>query len=78
MNEFHKFLDRNFLLFKACVDPELTTQDFEILNSKGFLRPNDQGLSMLHSSPGWLKKWTSLICQFIDFEEKEMVDIFRK
>lgn len=56
----------------------MTQEDYKILETKGFLKPNDNDLSMLREAPEWLKKWTSMICQFIDFEEKEMVDVFRK
>lgn len=78
MNEFHKFVDWNFILYKACIEPEMTPDDYKILETKGLLKPNDNHLSMLQDAPEWLKKWTSMICQFIDFEEKEMVDVFRK
>jgi len=62
MNEFHKFLDRNYILYFSCINSELNSEDISILNSKGYLKQNDSGLSMLSSQPNWLKKWTSLIC----------------
>ena len=32
---------------------------------------------MLSSAPDWLWKWVSNICRFIDFEEKQMIEVFR-
>jgi len=77
MNEHHKFIDWNFILYSSCIDSELTNEDFQILYSKGFIKENDKGLAILSHAPNWLKKWTSLTCQFIDFEEKEMFEVFK-
>ena len=66
MKEYHSFIDRNLILFNAIestVNGEgVTQEDIERLNKHGLKSSVFKGI------PAWLKKWASLICEFIEFE----------
>ena len=63
MKNYHTFIDRNYLIFKAIKDPELKQTD------KQRLHRNALRESCLEDAPNWLKKWASLICEYLEFEE---------
>ena len=66
MKEYHSFIDRNVILFKAIESVEngegITQEDIDRLDKHGLKS------SVCQDIPDWLKKWASLICEFIEFE----------
>lgn len=69
----HNFLHRNYILLKACSkENELNEQD-EILLNKYSVK-----YSILGEAPLWLKKWTALILEFIDYENRVLPEILLK
>ena len=63
MKEYHTFIDRNFIIYKSLLQPELNEEDKERLNRNGLKK------SVLDNAPQWLRKWASLICEYLEFEE---------
>jgi len=63
MKNYHTFIDRNYLIFKAIKDPVLTKEDDHRLYR------NSLRSSCLEVAPMWLQKWASLICEYLEFEE---------
>lgn len=51
------------ILYAAVCNPQLTTEDIKRMNKYG-LRGN-----CLKDAPLWLKKWSSITLQYIEFEE---------
>ena len=69
----HNFLHRNYILLKACAkEKELSEQDENLLNKYSIK------LSILGGAPLWLKKWTALILEFIDYENKVLPEMLLK
>ncbi len=69
----HNFLHRNYILLKACAEErELSEQDEHLLNKYSIKK------SILGGAPTWLKKWTALILEFIDYENKILPEILLK
>ena len=66
MKEYHSFVDRNLILFNAIESCEtgegITDEDVKRLDKHGLKS------SVFDEIPDWLKKWASLICEFIEFE----------
>ena len=75
MKQYHNFVDRNLVLFRAVTfcesDGGLTSEDLERLDEFGLRR------CCLEGVPDWLKKWASLICEYILFEQSKYPDLFR-
>ena len=70
MKEYHTFVDRNIILYKAVVacspgGEGITAEDQERLDKFGIKN------SVLSEIPLWLKKWASLICEFVEFEQEK-------
>ena len=63
MKQYHTFVDRNYILYKAVTNPQITIEDEKRLNEFGLK------YSVMREVPDWLKKWASLICEYILFEE---------
>jgi len=63
MKNYHTFIDRNYLIFKAIKHPNLTKEDRDRLNRNALKD------SCLNGAPNWLQKWASLICEYLEFEE---------
>jgi hypothetical protein len=58
MQKEHNLIDRNVILLKAC-NSDFTSDDQMILDQTGLRK------SCLDNAPDWLKKWASLICDYI-------------
>ena len=65
LNEYHTFVDRNYLLFYAWINPEVTIEDWEILDKYWLLTT-----LMTSKVPLWLEKWTVLILKYLEFEQQ--------
>ena len=63
MKNYHTFIDRNYLIFKAIKYEQLTNEDNQRLYR------NSLRSSALDGAPLWLQKWASLICEYLEFEE---------
>jgi len=72
MKKYHTFVDRNYLIYKACTDSVITAEDEKRLNEFGLKD------SVLNEVPDWLKKWASLICEYILFEEETYPAFFKE
>ena len=72
LKKYHTFVDRNYILWKAIKDPEISLEDEKRLNEFGLKE------CPMRDVPNWLKKWACLICEYIEFEEKMYPDTFRK
>lgn len=71
MKQYHTFVDRNYIIYKACTNPIITLEDENRLiefNLKS---------SVMKDVPDWLKKWASLICEYILFEEEIYPSFFK-
>ena len=64
MKKYHTFVDRNYLIYKACMNQFITPEDEKRLIEFGLKE------SVMRDVPDWLKKWASLICEYILFEEE--------
>ncbi len=76
IKKYHNFVDRNVLLFKAIYLCEpgrkgVTSQDEARLDQFGLRQ------CCLKDVPNWLKKWASLICEYIKFEQDAYPTMFR-
>ena len=71
MKNDHTFLDRNFLIFKAVTQGQLSNIDDERLKRNGL------GLSCLDVAPTWLKIWASLVCEYLEYEESKYPQFFK-
>ena len=67
MKQYHSFVDRNLILFQAIE----SIDNGEGITEEDVVRLNKHGLksSVFDGIPDWLKKWASLICEFIEFEQ---------
>lgn len=72
MKQYHTFVDRNYILYKAIKNPVVTEADIDRLSRNGLKD------SCLNKAPDWLKKWASLICDYLEFEERLYPDFFKK
>jgi hypothetical protein len=70
MRDHHTFVDRNFILFKAISQPTLSLLDQERLARNGLKN------SCLGKAPAWLKKWASLVLEYLEFEEAKYPEYF--
>lgn len=70
MKNNHTFIDRNFLIFKAVSQPNLTQEDILRLKTNGLNK------SVLNVAPIWLQKWASLVCEYLEFEEDMFPNFF--
>ncbi len=71
MKQYHTFVDRNYIIYQACTSPNITQDDenrLQEFNLKG---------SVMKDVPDWLKKWASLICEYILFEEEIYPSFFK-
>lgn len=71
MKNYHTFVDRNYILFKAISKPNITQEDearLQLCSLKG---------SVMKDVPNWLKKWASLICEYCLFEEQQYPIFFK-
>ena len=64
MKQYHTFVDRNYILFKAVTRPFITQEDEKRLEFCSLKQ------SVMKDVPNWLKKWASLICEYCLFEEQ--------
>ena len=71
MKNHHTFIDRNFLIFKAVTQSQLTEEDINRLKQNGL------GKSVFNVSPLWLQKWASLVCEYLEFEESIFPETFK-
>jgi len=62
MKQYHTFVDRNYIIWKAIKSPQVTKEDQKRLFSYGIKD------SIMRDVPDWLYKWACLICQYIEFE----------
>lgn len=69
MRKYHNFVDRNAILFEAVTGSELCEKG---LTADDERRLDEFGLRecRMKNVPVWLKKWASLVCEYLDFEEK--------
>ena len=72
MKQYHTFVDRNYILFKAVTRPYLEEEDLARLEFCSLKS------SVMKDVPDWLKKWASLICEYCLFEEQAYPEHFRK
>lgn len=72
MKKYHTFVDRNYILFKACSEPWLTEEDEERLRYCNLKE------SAMRDVPEWLRKWASLICEYCLFEEQQYPEFFKE
>ena len=63
MKQYHTFVDRNYILYKAVTRPYITEEDEKRLEFCSLKQ------SVMKDVPNWLKKWASLICEYCLFEE---------
>jgi hypothetical protein len=69
----HNFLHRNYILLKACAKERgLSEHDESLLNKYSIKQ------SILGRAPLWLKKWTALILEFIDYENRSLPEMLFK
>lgn len=61
--EHHTFVDRNYLIWSASTNPDLTEEDYQVLNRNGI-----KSSILTPDVPDWLIKWTSLILRFCEYE----------
>ena len=71
MKNDHTFLDRNYIIFKAINQREMSTIDEERLSRNGL-----RG-SCLSVAPEWLKIWASLVCEYLEYEEVKYPEFFK-
>lgn len=71
MKQYHTFVDRNYILYKAVTNSQITMEDEKRLNEFGLK------YSVMRNVPNWLKKWASLICEYILFEEDQYPEFFK-
>lgn len=72
MKKYHTFVDRNYLIYKACTNSYITLEDENRLKEFGLKE------SVMTDVPDWLKKWASLICEYILFEEGIYPSFFKE
>jgi hypothetical protein len=79
MKKHHTFVDRNYILYRACMETEtrgggngLDEKDYALLDQCG-LRS-----SVLEGLPNWLIKWAALICEYIEFENVKFPELCRE
>lgn len=72
MKQYHTFVDRNYVLFKAVTRSYLTSEDDERLKLCSLKE------CVMKEVPDWLKKWASLICEYCLFEESIYPEHYRK
>ena len=71
LSKHHNFVHRNYILFKACVQDKIKlSEEEECVLDKFSIRS-----SILANAPNWLKKWSALILEFIEFESKALPEI---
>ena len=63
IKQYHTFIDRNYILYKAIMNPVITEVDEQRLAEYGI-----KG-SLIKDAPDWLKKWASLVCEYCNFDE---------
>lgn len=68
MKQHHTFVDRNYLLWYACVNPEITPEDRKILDKHGI-----KSSLITPDVPNWLEKWASLILRFCEYEKDNII-----
>jgi len=71
MKQYHTFVDRNYILFKAVTKPTITEEDEKLLEFCSLKQ------SVMKDVPDWLKKWASLICEYCLFEESQYPAFFK-
>ena len=71
MKQYHTFVDRNYILYKAVTRPYITEEDEKRLEFCSLKQ------SVMKDVPIWLKKWASLICEYCLFEEKHYPEYFK-
>jgi len=71
MREYHTFIDRNYLIYKAVLSEKIEAEELERLHR------NSLNASALEDLPVWLKKWASYVCEYLEFEEEIFPDFFK-
>lgn len=71
MKQYHTFVDRNYILFKAVSRSNITEEDEKRLEMCSLKA------SVMKDVPNWLKKWASLICEYCLFEEQKYPEYFK-
>jgi hypothetical protein len=71
MREYHTFIDRNYLIYKAVLSDKIEAEELERLDR------NSLNASALEDLPVWLKKWASYVCEYLEFEEEIFPDFFK-
>ena len=72
MRQYHSFIDRNYLIYKAVQEPiQLSSEDTARLERVGLKK------SCLERAPIWLRKWASLVCEYVEFEERLYPEFFK-
>ncbi len=72
MKQYHTFVDRNYILFKAVSRAYITEEDEKRLEMCSLKQ------SVMKDVPIWLKKWASLICEYCLFEEQLYPEFFKE
>lgn len=67
LKDHHTFIDRNYLIWYACTNPDITEEDHQIL-----IRHGIKSSLITKDVPDWLTKWTSLVLRFWEFEVKSI------
>lgn len=67
MKDHHTFIDRNYLIYLACTEPDLNEDDREYLDRHGI-----KSSLLTPDVPDWLKKWTSLTLRFCEYENSSI------
>ena len=80
MKKYHTFVDRNHILFRACMETEVRNGGNDGLNEKDYALLDQCGLrsSVLADLPDWLVKWAALICEYIEFENDKYPELCRE
>ena len=73
MKEQHTFVDRNYLIWYACTNPNVTLEDKEVLNKHGI-----KSSLITDDVPDWLTKWTSLVLRFCEYEAENTIQLIKK
>ena len=71
MREYHTFIDRNYLIYKAVLSEKIEIEELERLHR------NSLNASALEGLPIWLQKWASYVCEYLEYEEEIFPDFFK-
>ena len=71
MREYHTFIDRNYLIYKAVLSEKIEIEELERLHR------NSLNASALEGLPIWLQKWASYVCEYLEYEEEIFPDFLK-